>query len=379
MMKPLKIFCLIVSILILGAFLVFELFLIRVEVGKVGVRTRQYAVFGEKGVEQKDFGPGWHRKLPVFDTWKIFDTTVQTIQFTTSEEREHQRQIYSGLKLLSRIPGVSENPAPMEGPEMIEVKAKDANAVRLDVTVKYRIVEGAAHKIFQKFNDEVRYKNIVRDQVQNVVRGKMGEMDTEEFYDPLVRMEKTAVMTEILQKDLAERDIELVDILVRDISFDPAYEAKILQKKLADQDVELNKSKAQQEEKKGETNIILANTQALVSVIEEQMTAALVSMKAETDKKIAKINAEAQFQATQIRSEADLYAAEKIAKGNLMEREAMAQAEQLKAQALSGPGGANYVALQTIQALQLGDMKVSTIQNDFLDTEKMVEKMGATE
>jgi len=251
--------------------------------------------------------------------------------------------------------------------------------VRLDVTVKYRIVEGAAHKIFQKFNDEVRYKNIVRDQVQNVVRGKMGEMDTEEFYDPLVRMEKTAVMTEILQKDLAERDIELVDILVRDISFDPAYEAKILQKKLADQDVELNKSKAQQEEKKGETNIILANTQALVSVIEEQMTAALVSMKAETDKKIAKINAEAQFQATQIRSEADLYAAEKIAKGNLMEREAMAQAEQLKAQALSGPGGANYVAQQTIQAVQLGDMKVSTIQNDFLDTEKMVEKMGATE
>jgi regulator of protease activity HflC (stomatin/prohibitin superfamily) len=370
----------IVSILIIGTFLVFKTFLIRIEVGKVGVRTRQYAVFGEKGVEQKDYSPGWHRKLPIFDTWKVFDATVQTIQFTTSEERAHQREIYKGLSLLSRVQGTiaPEEAIAPEGPEMIEVKAKDANAVRLDVTVKYRIMDGAAHKVFQQFNDEIRYKNIVRDQVQNVVRGIMGEMNTEEFYDPRVRIEKATAVTQILQQDLSVRNIELVDILVRDISFDPAYEAKILQKKLADQDVELNKSRAQQAEKSGETNKIAADTGALVGVIEEQMTAALVSMKAETDKKIARINAEAQFKATQARAEADLYAAEKIAKGNLMERETTAQAELLKAQALSGSGGANYVALQTIKALQLGDMKVSTIQNDFLDTEKMVQKMGAT-
>jgi len=370
----------IVSLLIIGTFLVFKTFLIHIEVGKVGVRTRQYAVFGEKGVEPKDFSPGWHRKLPIFDTWKIFDATVQTIQFTTSEEREHQREIYRGMNLLSRVQSAvspDETVAP-EGPEMIDVKAKDANAVRLDVTVKYRIMEGAAYKVFEQFNDEIRYKNIVRDQVLNVVRGKMGEMNTEEFYDPLVRMQKTTIMTQMLTEDLSVRNIELVDILVRDISFDPAYEAKILQKKLADQDVELNKSRAQQAEKSGETNKIAAETGALVAVIEEQMTAALVGMKAETDKKIAKINAEAQFKVAQTRAEADLYAAEKIAKGNLMERETTAQAEQLKAQALSGSGGANYVALQTIKALQLGDMKVSTIQNDFLDTEKMVQKMGAT-
>ena len=59
-----------------------------------------------------------------------------------------------------------------------------------------------------------------------------------------------------LLKKLDQRHIELIDILIRDISFDPQYEKKILDKKLADQDVELNKSQAIAAEKKGITRVI---------------------------------------------------------------------------------------------------------------------------
>ena len=86
--------------------------------------------------------------------------------------------------------------------------------------------------------------------------------ELEQFYAPAVRRSKTNEAKQLLRTELAESNIELIEILIRDIAFDPSYERKILDKKLADQDVELNKSRALAEEKKGETNRIAAETDA---------------------------------------------------------------------------------------------------------------------
>jgi hypothetical protein len=202
-------------------------------------------------------------------------------------------------------------------------------------------------------------------------------MLTEQFYDPEVRRIKTVEAKEDLKGELADSSIDLIDILIRDIAFDPSYERKILDKKLADQDVELNKSRALAEDKKGETNRIGAETEAKVRVIEQELIAKRLTMKADTDKEIAQLNADARLTAAKLKADADLYQAESEAKGTLLEKEATAEGERLKATALNTPGGENLVAFEIVEQLNLGEVTVSTQSNDFLDVASVLEKVGA--
>lgn len=374
-MKFLKLLSIIIILAVGSVFIAANFLFVRIDLGQTGVRTQQYAVLGSKGVVEKDYGPGWHRSLPLLDTWNIFDSTVQTTEFTTEEERRETQKIY---KLLSFTSRKYLDSTPVGGPGQVELKSKDGYTVRLDVTVKYRITPGEVHKLYQKLGSELRFKGIVRDQVQKTIRDVFGTMLTEQFYDPDVRRSKTLIATGELKTELASNSIELIEILIRDIAFDPTYERKILDKKLADQDVELNKSKALAEEKKGETNRIAAETEAKVRVIEQELKAKQLTMKADTEKEIAQINADARLQAAKLKANADLYKAEHEAKGTLLEKEAEAEGERLKATALNAPGGENLVAFELVQQLQLEEITVSTQSNDFLDVNTILEKVGTT-
>lgn len=374
-MKFIQFLSAIILLALIGVFIAAQFLFIKIDLGKVGVRTQQYAVLGDKGVVQEDFGPGWHRNLPLLDIWNVFDATVQTTEFTTEQERQETRKIYSFLSSASRNYLDS---TPVGGPGQVELKSKDGYTVRLDVTVKYRVKPGEVHKLYKELGSEVRYKGIVRDQVQKTIRDIFGTMRTEGFYDPEIRRVKTTEATTVLNAELSENSIELIEILIRDIGFDPAYERKILDKKLADQDVELNKSRALAEERKGETNRIAAETEAKVRVIEEELKAKQRTVKAETDKQIAQINADARLAAAKLTADADLYKAELQAKGTLLEKEASAEGERLKATALNTPGGENLVAFEIVQQLQLGEIIVSTQSNDFLDVESVLQKVGAS-
>jgi regulator of protease activity HflC (stomatin/prohibitin superfamily) len=372
-MKFIKLLSYLILLAVLGIFIAANFLFIKIDLGQTGVRTQQYAFLGDKGVVQEDFGPGWHRNLPLLDTWKIFDATVQTTEFTTEKERQETRKIYSFLSSTSRK---YLNAEPVGGPGQVELKSKDGYTVRLDVTVKYRVKPGEVHKLYKELGSEARYKGIVRDQVQKVIRDIFGTMLTEQFYDPEVRRVKTLEGTKLLNSVLSQNSIELIDILIRDIAFDPAYERKILDKKLADQDVELNKSRALAEEKKGETNRIGAETEAKVRVIEQELKAKQLTMKAETDKRIAQIHADARLAAAKLTADADLYKAELDAKGTLLEKEASAEGARLKATALNTAGGANLVAFELVEQLNLGEITVSTQNNDFLNVESILDKVG---
>jgi regulator of protease activity HflC (stomatin/prohibitin superfamily) len=299
---------------------------------------------------------------------------VQTTEFTTEQERRETKKIYSFLSSTSQ----RYLDASLSGSTgQVELKSKDGYTVRLDVTVKYRVSPNEVYQLYQELGSETRYKGIVRDQVQKTIRDIFGTMLTEQFYDPEVRRIKTVEATKDLKGELAESSIDLIDILIRDIAFDPSYERKILDKKLADQDVELNKSRALAEDKKGETNRIAAETEAKVRVIEQELIAKKLTMKADTDKEIAQLNADARLTAAKLKADADLYQAESEAKGTLLEKEATAEGERLKATALNTPGGENLVAFEIVEQLNLGEVTVSTQSNDFLDVASVLEKVGA--
>jgi regulator of protease activity HflC (stomatin/prohibitin superfamily) len=350
-MKTLNRICAIVCAVIIAALLLHKLLLIEVPLGKVGVLTQQYAMPGAaRGVKAHDYRPGWHLDLGPIHSWTLFDTTMQTIEMS------------------SHTPNSA----------AVQLKSSDGYSISLDITIKYKIQPEKVHLHYQAVGGrEANTVSLVRNEANDTFRDIFGGMRTEDFYNPRVRREKTALARVQLASRLDSRFVQLADILIRDIGFDPQYEKKIMDKKLADQDVELNKSQSLAAEKKGETNVIEAGADAMVKVIDREREGELLKMRAETEKAISELNAEAQKYATQARADADLYAAQLIAASTLKVREAEAEGERLKAAALQGAGGANLVALECMRNLLLGDMILSTVDLDVLDLERMAQKLGA--
>jgi len=353
-MRVIRVIAVLVIVAIIGGAMVLKSLTAYVSVGSAGVRTQEYGILGKKGVVQKDFGPGWHRDLGPIDSWAIFDTTVQTLEMTRDPQRGTVR-----------------------GRDDVQVQSADGYTVSVDVTVKYRIRPGTAHKLYQDTGSRDKYKVIVRNEAQKACMGLFGQMKTEHFYNPEQRREKAAEVAELLGKALEDNYVEVIDVLMRDVQFDPEYERKIQAKKLADQEVEYNKSKAIAEEMRGRREVIEATTQRRIDVIEREKDAEVIKMKAEAEREIATIEAEAQKYATEKRADADLIKAQREAAGQLLVKMAEAEGERLRNMAMTGPGGSIMVALEAARNLNLSDVTVSTVETDLLDIEKMVLKLGA--
>ena len=355
-MKTIKYLSILITIIILAVYFLFNSLTVYIPAGFVGVRTQEYAVFGTKGVVKKDYGPGWHRDFGPIDSWQIYDSTVQSLEMT--------RDPYRGSE---------------KGRDDIRVQSLDGYAVSVDVTVKYRISDQKAHKVYENTGGGVKYKRIVRNEVQDVCMELFGGMNTEDFYDPVIRMEQSEKAQKLLSKKLKNNFIDVIDVLIRNVQFDPKYENKIRSKKLADQEVELNKSLGKAAEMRGKTQKIEAETKKLLSIIRQEKKAELIKMKAETERQVTGIKAEAEKYVTEKQADADLIASKNEAKGDLLIKEAKAEGEKLRNEAMQGVGGSTIVALEAAKNLNLEDIIISTIQLDILDIDKMATKLGVVD
>jgi len=353
-MKTIKSISLLVILAIAGGWTAIKVFTIHIPIGYSGVRVQQYGVFGKKGLIPKDFNPGWHRDLGPIDRWELFDTTVQSLEM-----------------IRNPLQGSS------EGQDDVKVQSADGYAVSLDVTVKYRLAEGQVYKVYQDTGSGTKYRTIVRNEAQRACMGLFGQMKTEDFYNPEERRKTAAEVKGRLTESLTDNSIEIIDVLIRNVQFDPEYENKIRAKKLADQEVELNKSMAHAEGMRGKTQVTEAETKKLVNIIVKEKEAELVTMQAETDLDIAKIQAGYRKFVTEKKADADLIAAEKEAEGTRIVKKAEAEGERLRNEAMSGPGGRVIVALEAARNLDLSEVTVSTMNTDLLDVEEMAGKLGA--
>ena len=353
-MKFIKSASILVIVVIAGGWVVIRAFTVHIPIGHTGVRIQQYSILGKKGVVAKDFGPGWHRNLGPIDRWELFDSTVQSLEMTRDP-------VYGDRS----------------SQDDVQVQSADGYAVSLDVTVKYRIAEGKAHEVYQDTGSGIKYKTIVRNEAEQACMGLFGQMKTEDFYNPTERRTRAAEVKTRLTESLADNSIEIIDVLIRDVQFDPEYESKIRTKKLADQEVELNKSMAKAEEMRGVTQVTEAETKKLVNIIVREKEAELITMQAQTDLEIAKIQAEYKRYATQKMADADLIAAQKEAEGTRLVKKAEAEGENLRNKAMTGPGGRVFVALEAARNLSLDEVTVSTMDTDLLDIEGMAGKLGA--
>ena len=221
-----------------------------------------------------------------------------------------------------------------------------------------------------------KYQAIVRNEAQKACLFYFGQMETEDFYNPHKRRITAQRIMDDLVAALQPKHVELIDVLIRNVQFDPQYETKIRQKKLADQEVELNKSLARAAEKSGATQVIEAETEKKAKIIVEEKKAAIKEMEAEADLTIATIMAEYSRYAQEKKADADLIAARKDAEGSLLVMTAEAKGEELRNAAMAGKGGNILVALEAARNLRFGDIVLSTRDVDFLDVSSMVIRLG---
>ncbi|MCA8957904.1 MAG: hypothetical protein KDC87_17645 [Planctomycetes bacterium] len=344
--------------------LVFRMCVIKIEPGETGVLTKEWG----GGLQKQDYKPGFYLNLGPLHTWNVMDTTVQTLNMLRETEQK------SGNRGSSRYSGYSSSFTSVNPP--LRVKSSDGADVILDITVKYRILDGRAWQVFQKQGAGDGYKIRVASRTKNTLISGLGHLRTEDFFDPSKRQSMQSGMVAELKADLEKIDVLLVDILIRDLEFQQSFQAKIKAKTLTKQRAEVQVAKTKAAEAEGETNRIRAETTAKVAVIRENLAKSLTEMRAENDKKIKRVVADYEKYVAETRSTAELYAKQKEAEGLLLVKDSEARGEALRRQALVGTGGNTLVALRVVENLKLGDLSVSTQLINPLDLDRMMRSFG---
>jgi regulator of protease activity HflC (stomatin/prohibitin superfamily) len=277
---------------------------------EVGVRTIKFAIFGEKGVENRVYAPGsTYFFLPFINDWHTFDTKLQNLEMTYVQSRGDRRTRDDLL-----------------------FKTIDGNDISLDVIIAYRIDPQQAPKILQfvATNNVLLREKIVRTIARSKPRDIFGELKTEEFYVADRREGQSQNAKEILQDILGPMGIVVEKVLTKDYRFNPEYQKAIEDKKVADQLVEKNKS---------------AQRAALEEYIRK-----LEEARGEVNKMIA--DADGQYRKAKI--EADVYYEQQKLIAEAIKTEGIATAKGIQEMnnAMTGSGGEALVKLRIAEAIQ---------------------------
>ncbi|MCF6150219.1 MAG: hypothetical protein E3K37_16380 [Candidatus Kuenenia sp.] len=342
-------------ILIIALFIVgIKFFVIKVGADQVGVRTRVWGV--SRGIVQRDYGPGWHRAISTIDQWDLYDITVQTLELA----KEH-----SGL-------GHDER-------KHCAVRTADDYDVEIDLVVKYQIKRGSAWRLRQDLGVGERYKIIVENESRDVARSVFGKMVEKDLYNPEEKRKRAEECQLKLMERLEQRHLEIVDVLILEIRFDPQLDRKIKNIKVAELDNVLNKSKALAAEQRGITQTIEADTEAIALKISGDREREITVLDAETTKQVIERLAAADKYLIEKQAEGDRYKQQRKAEGELLIKLANAEGEKLRREALSGLGGDIIVAMEAARNVNLADINISTIDLNLLDVDDMATRLGVSD
>jgi regulator of protease activity HflC (stomatin/prohibitin superfamily) len=305
---------------------------VRIGPDEVGIKSNNV---GTRGIVQEDFGPGLHLGLPFFHTWTVLPARIRKVEMTKNPLQR------SAL-----------------GKEALIVQSSDGDRVMLDLNIMFRIHPGDAHRLLQDSGAGDGHVNVILNLASDRLRAIFGTLKTEEFYDSDKRHAKSREALLALQKALAPRFIDVVDVLILDFEFEPKYEEKIREKKLADQRSELAKSEATANQEKAHVTEI--------------------GIETDKQKKVIAANAKKDADAKKAEAGADLYRSEQQAKGTLAKAHADAQVKAAKTEAMGAGGGSNYIALEAANNLNIGQIVLPTTPSQvWFDVAEMAKKLGA--
>jgi len=277
---------------------------------EVGVRTKKFTIFGQKGVEDKVYAPGsTYIFMPFINDWHTFDTKLQNLEMVYDTARGDRRS-----------------------QDDLLFKTIDGNDISLDVIIAYRLDAEKAPYILQNVaeDDQTLREKVVRTIARSKPRDIFGELTTEEFYVADKREAQSQRAKEMLQEMLGPLGIIVEKVLTKDYRFNKEYQKAIEDKKVADQQVQKNRS---------------AQHAAL-----EEYKRKLEEAKGEVNKLIA--DADGTYRKAQI--EADVYYEQQKLLAEAIKAEGIADAQGIQEMnnAMAGSGGEAFVKLRIAEALQ---------------------------
>ena len=327
------------GVVLLGTLVFFSF--IRIRPDEIGVCALNV---GKRGSVQEDYGPGIHLAIPFVHTWTRVPSTVRRVELTQDPRQR----------------------SPLGG-DALSVQSSDGDRVLVDLNLLYRVHSGDAHRLVQDTGPGDNHVTVLKNLAADRLRAVFGELHTEEFYDSKRRYEQSRSALETLRAALGPRFIDVVDVQIQDVAFDPKYEEKIRDKKLADQNAELSKSEALANAENAHVNEIKIET-------ENRKKKIVANAKRDADAALAA----GKKDAMETMAGADFYRSQQVAKGNLAKAQAEAKVKAARNDAMGVPGGANYIALEAANALNIGSLVLPTSVNQlWFDVADMAKRLGA--
>jgi regulator of protease activity HflC (stomatin/prohibitin superfamily) len=267
----------------------------------------------KRGVQEKVYNTGFHIVLPFgMEEMRRLPKDIQVLELTNHPDSASK---------FARI----ENAA--------YIQTSDGFFVDVDVSILYRITD--PYKVFTVIGPGKLYEdNGIIPQAEAKLKDAMGVLTTEEFYNSPIRVDRTEVAKELLNKELNPKGLQVDQVLIRFFTYSAEIQRNIEEKKLKDQLVFKNQAEAR-----------AATEEAILKKIIQEGEVA-VGVELEKGKAYA----------TQKRAEKDLYSRQKKAEADLLVQLAEAEKVRLKNDALRGIGAERMVGLkmaETYEGLEL--------------------------
>lgn len=320
--------------------LLFVLFLAtctsKVPANMIGVRT----MLTSSGVEEKDFEAGYVMSVPGLHRVNLWDPT------------------WNDLK------------------EILPIRGSDQYTTQVEMSVIWRIKPGSCHTVALHFRDEAHVAQLVKNTLNKYASEILAQLKTEDFYNPKLRNEKALEAQKGMDQQLADEGIEIKYLLLRNIVYDPKFEAQLLQKQLAGQRKNLESAKALMAGSQTQTELVRKDSAALVTRITEEQKQEIANLGADTDKQVAILLQDAQKQASEIRAKAESVKRQKISQAELTKATATAVGVEALSKVYERPGASFYFARKAIEGMKLGDIEVNSNSYNPLDSRKLLEGLG---
>jgi hypothetical protein len=309
---------------------------IKVPANRIGVRT----LLTSSGVEPKDFDAGYVMAIPGLHQVRLWDPTWTNLR------------------------------------ETLQVRGSDQYTTTVDISVLLRIKRGKCFEVAKTYQDEEHVNKLARTMLNKYANEILAQMKTEDFYNTPVRDAKTLEAQLAMDAQLAPVGIEVKNLLLRNIVYDPKFEQQLLQKQLAGQTMSLEVSKGKLAAAQTETELIQRKAEAEVKRVEESKVQEIENLTAENARKVTEITQDAKLAAASILAKAEASKRQHTAEADLLKAKASATGTELLSRAYKRLGASYYFARQAIEGMTMGEIEVNSNNFNPLDMEKLLKALG---
>jgi len=220
---------------------------------EIGVRQSNVS-----GVHEADLGPGWALRIP-------------------------------GLHKMIRLPRsydfLDYTPDDIGPQSSLQIRTQDNNIVVIDVSVPYRITPGEGYIVVEKGNhrkgakERLRVQRVAEDTTVSVLREKLAQLTSADWYNTERRREVAATTLEALNISLSEYNVTAQAVLIRSVSFRPEYEQQLQQIQLNEQVKLLDMARAPVADRQQDLDDFTQETKAKAAALTAEWATKLARME----------------------------------------------------------------------------------------------------